>query len=220
MPCDIGYKSFQEVYLPVPQPKKLSKKVEAPKVDLDLLEKIGEGSPEFIEWFGELDSDSLLGFVLSEVLQGRNLKGINFGVKDGTVLATTEYKTEAEKKAIEKVIDGVMNDFQMRTLKMIAEILGFETVIRERNGEIVIEGEKLNTDNNQVTRYLKISRGTEGKSQIMFEHYSSKKILEEERGKFTLLAQKFGLPVDFTLPRTQGSPIPTGEVHKGHLKEG
>ena len=217
MPCNIGYRTYQEVYLPVPQPKKLKKKVEAPKVNVDLLNKLGETSPEFVEWFGELDVKSLLSFELGETLKNHKTTGINFSIEDGFVVAETKYTGDAEKNKAEKIISEVMNEFQMRVLDMVAKLLYFETVISERNGEFIIEGEKSNVDNKQVTRYLKIKRSSDGQSEITFEHYSSKGVLAQEREKFTVLAQKFGIPIDMTLPRETGDPIPVGVEHKGHL---
>ncbi len=219
MPCDIGYKAFQEVVLPVPLSKRLSKRVEAPKVDKDLLNKIGEKDSDFLESFYELDVDNLLGFVLSQVLESINTGGINFSIKDGYVSADAEYTSDSEEN-IKKLIDKVMNEFQMNVLKMIAELLNFETTIRETDKGFIIEAEKCNKDNSQVTRYLRISRDKYGKGEVMFEHYSSLDDLTEERAKFTVLAQKFGLNINLTWSKASGSPISTGIEHKGHLKQG
>ncbi|MBI3632886.1 MAG: hypothetical protein HY226_01190 [Candidatus Vogelbacteria bacterium] len=218
MPCNIGFKTYQEVYLPVPQPKKLTKKVEAPKLNVDLLDKLGETTPQFVDWFTELDSKSLLDFALEETLKGKKLDGFSFAIEDGFVVSKTKYSGDAEKQKVEKVIDKIMNEFQMRTLKIVAELLEFETVISVNSGEVIIEGEKQNPDNNQVSRYLKITRRADGNSEIMFEHYSSKEALTEDRAKFTILAQKFGVPIDFTLSRPVGQPISTGVTHKDHLR--
>lgn len=219
MPCNIGYKTYQEVYLPVPQPKKLTKKVEAPKVDADLLNKIGETSPEFVEWFNELDSKDLLDFALRETLEGKKLGGFSFSIDEGYVVAKTKYTGDAEKKKAEKTIDRIMNEFQMRTLVVVARLLGFVTTFDNRGNTFIIEGEMPNPDNDQVSRYLKIVRRADGRSEIMFEHYSSENALTEERAKFTVLAQKFNVPIDFTLPRAIGAPIPIGITHKDHLKQ-
>ncbi len=222
MPCDIGYKSYQETYLPAPQPqpKKFAKKVEAPKIDQDLLDKVGETDPEFVEWFKELDADKLLGFILEETLKSNSVKGLKFSVDNGFVVVDGEYSSEAEKRRLNNATSEFMNEFQMRTIEMIAKLLGFETALRKKDGKLIIEGEKANTDNNQVTRYLKISRDASGKSEIMFEHYSNPKALKEEQGKFSLLSEIFRVPINFTeVKRTSGSPIPAGEVHNGHLKE-
>ena len=218
MPCNIGFKTYQEVYLPVLLPKKLRKKIDAPKVDLDLLNKLGETSPEFVEWLDELDLKPLLEFTLAETLKNNNTSGIEFSIQDRFVVAETEYTGSTEKTMIEGMISRVMNEFQMKTLEMIARLLEFETTIREENGDFIIEGEKANPDNNQVSRYLRIKRSANGQSEIMFEHYSSKDALKEERAKFTVLAQKFGLSINLTLPCAVGSPIAGGVEHRGHLK--
>ncbi|MBI3633721.1 MAG: hypothetical protein HY226_05540 [Candidatus Vogelbacteria bacterium] len=219
MPCNIGFKSYQEVYLPVPKPKKLAKKVEAPKVDPELLNKLGETSPGFVEWFNEFDVKGLLELVLNETLEGKKLGGFSFSIDGSFVVAKAKYTTDAEKKKAEQTIDKIMNEFQMRTLVMVAKLLDFNCRLMNEDGTITIEGEKPNPDNDQVSRYLRITRRADGKSEIMFEHYSAPEALVEERIKFTVLAQKLGVPIDFTLPREVGSPIAIGITHKDHLKQ-
>ena len=54
MPCDLGYKSFNRVVVPAPQPLTFKKRIVAPKVDAELMERIGQDDPAFIEWMNEV----------------------------------------------------------------------------------------------------------------------------------------------------------------------
>ena len=60
MPCNIGYKSYAEVVIPQPQPQIFKAKAEAPNIDADLLKKLGEEDPAFLEWLRDLDTRPLL----------------------------------------------------------------------------------------------------------------------------------------------------------------
>ena len=79
MPCNIGYKSYAKIEIPEPQPQVFTSKFEAPTIDADLLTKLGEEDPEFLEWASELNTKPLLEEALRRVLAKTNTKGIDFG---------------------------------------------------------------------------------------------------------------------------------------------
>lgn len=60
MPCNIGYKTYVPVRIPQPKPQTLKKKMPAPKVDQDLLNKLGVDDPGFVTWIDKLDTKPLL----------------------------------------------------------------------------------------------------------------------------------------------------------------
>ncbi len=59
MPCDLGYKIVAKVTIPAPLPQDFKEEVKPPTIDQDLLDKIGEDDPEFLEWIEGLDTQPL-----------------------------------------------------------------------------------------------------------------------------------------------------------------
>ena len=60
MPCNIGYKSYAKVVIPESQLQDFKAKADAPKIDVDLLAKLGNEDPEFLEWASDRDTKPLL----------------------------------------------------------------------------------------------------------------------------------------------------------------
>lgn len=60
MPCNIGYKIVAKVKIPEVVVQKFKEEIQAPQIDQDLLEKIGEDDPAFSQWLNELDIKPLL----------------------------------------------------------------------------------------------------------------------------------------------------------------
>jgi hypothetical protein len=60
MPCDIGYKSVSKAKIEAPAPELIDTSALAPKIDADLLAKLGQEDPAFLGWIEELDTGPLL----------------------------------------------------------------------------------------------------------------------------------------------------------------
>ncbi len=71
-----------------------------------------------------------------------------------------------------------------------------------------------------VHKYLRISMGRDGKTEVRFEHFTEKEELEKELKKFCALAQKLGIPLRIVGAEIEGQPIPEGVEHRDFLKEG
>ena len=83
MPCNFGFKSYAKVVIPEPQPEAFRAEVEGPKIDAELLEKLGNEEPEFLEWLSDLDAQPLLAEALKRTLTKIKTKGVKFTVRQG-----------------------------------------------------------------------------------------------------------------------------------------
>lgn len=222
MPCNIGFKSVIPVKIPKPLPKKFRKKVEAPKIDSDLLAKIGEDDPEFLEWLQELDINPLLAEALKRALaKAGSLEKLKFFLPgDGTLEAKAEYENEREKEELEKTAADFTSLWQMEILAIVAQLLDYEVAfsrIKVKGREVMtIEAEKQEGAN--VHKYLKIIKDADN-AAIAFEHFDSKESLAKERAKFLGLAQKLGVRIEMGEIEESGQAIATGTVHKNFLKQ-
>ena len=221
MPCDLGYKSFNRVTIPAPSPLTFKKKVAAPKPDAELMERIGQDDPEFVEWMNDLDASPLSAKALEKALTAYgNTFPVDFTIENGDLAAKAKYRTAADKEIVEKIVDRVGRLWQAEVLAIVAQLLDFETqitVTKDGDGEIVmLEGEKHGSE--QVHEYLRVTLDPKKGSAVLFEHFSSKKSLASVKDKFLALAQKMGVRIDVTDVKESGSPIPSGSVHKHFLK--
>lgn len=206
MPCDIGYKSYSRVNIPAPQVKKFKNKTEAPKIDAELLEKIGENDPEFLEWLLELDIIPLLKEALKRALLkvGELSKNAKFSIsKNGDLMSSARYDSETQKRKIEEAAALISNQFQAETLAIVAELLDYEISVSKSREGFVIDGEK--EIENGISKVLKIT--IQETSSVRFEHFESKKSIEEEERKFLGLAQKLGVKMKFLKTERSGQPI-------------
>ncbi len=217
MPCDIGYKSYSRVSIPVPQPQKFKSKAKAPKVDADLLARLGQEDHDFLVWMQELDIGPLLQEALKRALQDYGPVSLKFSVSSGgQLVAEGEYKGSG-RRLLEEEAAAVSDRWQMEVLQIVVQLLGYETVI-ERSGspeQTVIEGEK--DSESGVHEYVRVARGSEGAS-VRFEHFRSKEALDAEKAKFLALAQKLGVKIDVHDTEEGGRPIAQGVVHRHFLK--
>jgi len=145
MPCNIGYRVYAPIKIPAPVPQEFKSKTEAPKIDAELLDRLGETDPEFCEWLKELDIKALLEQALKKALSKVKIpNSLKIQVSDsGYLEAQASYTSEAQKAKLEKLSAKVASQFQLEVMKMIAELLDYETAVTEdKNGGWVIEGEK------------------------------------------------------------------------------
>ncbi len=223
MPCDLGYKSFNRVTVPAPQPLTFKKRIEAPKVDAELMERIGQDDPAFIEWMNELDAAPLIERALAKALSAvGDASPLTFTVDASGLSAEGAYRGAAAKERAERIADRVGRRWQAEVLAIVAQLLDFETVVAatvEDGAEIVmIEGEKHGAE--QVHEYLRVTLDPRRGAAVLFEHFSSKPRLAAVKSKFLALARKLGVAIDVAESRESGSPIPAGAVHKHFLKRG
>lgn len=223
MPCDLGYKNFTSVTIPVPKPLAFKKKTVAPKVDAELMERIGQDDPDFIEWMNELDTAALLELALAKARPAIGGKmPVEFTVSAGGLSATATYKNDAEKAQVEEIADRVGRRWQMEVLAIVAQLLDFETTITvtKVGGQevITLEGEKHGDE--QVHEYLRVTLDPARGSSVLFEHFASEKKLALVKAKFQALAERFGVKLKMGETRESGSPIPGGAVHKHFLRRG
>ncbi len=218
MPCNIGYRSVTRVRIPVPQPKKFKSKSKAPKVDADLLAKLGQEDPEFLDWLNGLDIVPLLEEALKRALKWLDSAGVNFSIgRGGDLVAEAEYKNDRAKKKIEKAVADVSARWQMEVLGIVAQLLDFDYVVRLLGGgSFALEGEKDNGTG--VHEYIRVDNRPDGAS-IRFEHYKSAAELDKDKTKFLALAQKLGVKIAVIDSRDGGQPIPQDAVHRDFLKE-
>lgn len=222
MPCDLGYKSFSRVTMPVPKPLAFKKRASAPKVDAELMERIGQDDPAFLEWMDELDAAPLLEQALKKALAADDASPVTFSIAGGGLTAEATCKDDAEKARAEEIADRVGRRWQMEVLAIVAELLDFETslsAVRQDGNEIImLEGEKHGDE--QVHEYLRVTLDPVRGSAVLFEHFASDKRLAAVKAKFLALAQKFGIKIRIGETRESGSPIPSGSVHKHFIKKG
>jgi len=217
MPCDIGYKSYSRVRIPTPQPQKFKSKAKAPKVDAELMARLGQDDPQFVEWMNELDIAPLLSAALERALSQTAGDGVGFSIAgNGDLVAKAEYKSDRGKKKIEKAVAAVSARWQMEVLGVIAELLDFSVVIAAGGSSFTLEGEKENETG--VHEYIRIVNDPGGAS-IRFEHYRSPEALRKDKDKFLALAQKLGVKIALIDSEEGGQPIPQGTVHRHFLPE-
>lgn len=220
MPCDIGYRNYARVAIPMPNPQDFKSRNQAPQVDADLMEKIGVNDQEFLSWLQELDIRPLLSEALKRALSKIDKGKLDFKVtSDGYLEARGSYIDAAEKKRLGKLAGQVAGQFQMEVLQIVAQLLDYETSLvrtqAEGNDVWKLQGEK--NEDASVHKYLGITKIGE-ETEIEFEHFESAKSRDSETEKFFALAQKLGVPIKKVTMKKAGQPIPVGTVHRDFLK--
>jgi len=208
MPCNIGYKSYSKASIPTPKPQEFKTKTESPKIDADLLAKIGEDDPEFLSWLQELDIKPLLKEALKRTLSKIDSKPIKFSVdENGWLEAKSNYKNQSQKKKLERIMNSVFTQFQLEVIGIAAELMDYKVDIRKTGlNTCSVQG----TKNEKTTRkHFEISIDAENQeSRIKFEHFESEKSLKSEERKFLGLAQKLGVKIIVVETQKSGNPIP------------
>ncbi len=220
MPCNIGYKTYAAVEIPQPTPQEFRKKMPSPKVDQDLLDKLGVDDVEFLRWMNQLNIKPLLVEALKRALADETQTKVNFSVTDdGNILAESSYIDNSEKREIEKITKRVMNRWQMETFKIVTQLLGYDAKISSQ----VVDGKEITTmvaeemGKTHPCKYICITKDSNGKGDITFEHFDSEEELNKEKVKFTALAQKLGIRLTLSDSPITGNPVP-GHTHS-HTKE-
>lgn len=220
MPCNIGYKNVSKIQISAPQLEKFESKTEIPAVDADLLEKIGENDPIFVEWMKELDIKPLLENALEKAIADvEDSDMVNFSIDDsGYLNADADYVEDSKKAEIEKIIDSVSNQFQFELLKTVLELLDYTAILSKENKDsLVLEGEK--NEESPVHKYVRIDKTAGEYPVLRFEHFESPESLEKEKEEFLGLLQKLGIRIDISESQDNGQPITDGTVHQHFLNE-
>lgn len=216
MPCNIGYKSYAKVVIPEPQPQTFKAKAEAPKIDADLLAKLGNEDPEFLEWVGDLDVTPLLQEALKRTLSKTTVKGVKFTVnEEGMLEAKGSYFSDKEKRSLDQTTSDVSERWQFEILGIVAELLGYKVIITQNGREFILEAEE--EGKSHPCDYIKIVK-KDGNATLTFEHFKSRKALQVETAKFLMLANTLGVKIamgEHTI--SEGDPFPYEERHShGH----
>ncbi len=220
MPCNIGYRSWAVITIPKPTYQKFKKKVAPPKVDVDLLDKIGEDDPEFLDWLTDLDIQPLLQEALNRArrqVQGSSSLRCSI-LADGSLAMSGKYDDSRKRVKLENLSEDITRRYQMEVLAIVAELLEYDIRITEQGDTLILEGEK-HQDGTQVHRYFKVTKDANGRGEIRFEHFNSPSARDAELNKFLALAQSLGVRIDVQGIKEAGSPIAEGEIHRDFLKE-
>lgn len=219
MPCNIGYKTYVPVRIPQPKPQTFKKKMPAPKVDQDLLEKLGIDDPQFLGWVIELNIKPLLEEALKRTLAVQSSGNVSLAIdENGNIVAESKYLNSGEKNQIEKITNKVLNRWQMEVLKIVTQLLGYDATIQsqttESNETFVLVAEE--SGKSHPCKYIRVSKDPSGKREITFEHFASRAELEKEKVKFAALSQKLGIKISLPESPVNGQPIP-GRVAEEHF---
>ncbi len=217
MPCDIGYRNSVNLTVRKGE-KELKAEAEAPRVDEELLELIGEKEPALVNWINDMDIYSLLESAFRKTLDALpDSDSLSYEIlKNGKLKSKGKYASEAEKQELERINNEVFVRFEMEVFKIILELLGYVVMIYNGSEGITIEGEKISLS--RVNKYVRIMREANGLN-LRFEHFESAEAVRDEKNKFFAIAQKLGLKIDGPDSEIIGQPIPEGAIHEHFLKE-
>ncbi|MDE1970248.1 MAG: hypothetical protein KGI50_01595 [Patescibacteria group bacterium] len=215
MPCNIGVKSYAKIEIPQPQPQTFSSKTEAPAIDADLLEKLGQEDSVFLQWIRELDTKPLLEEALKRALLNMKGSGIDFRINASGMLETKgSFVTPQEKKALQIRAAAVSDRWQMEILGIVTQLLGYAHTLTVRGEETILEAE--DEGKAHPCKYIKVTRRNNA-SSFVFEHFTSRSALDVEMAKFLLLADRLGVKVAVRDKEIlEGDPMPVS-AHLSHL---
>ncbi len=221
MPCNIGYKTYAPIRIPKPQPQTFRKKMPAPAIDKDLLEKLGVDDREFLSWAQNLDIKPLLQSALEKTLSAESAKNVSFSIsEEGNIVAESTYTSNAEKRRIEETTNKVLNRWQMEVLKIVTQLLGYDANIQSQSAGdqqiLIMVAEEFGKTH--PCKYIRVSKDQNGDGEVTFEHFANKQELEREKVKFAALAQKLGIKIIIPDSPVTGQPIPGSveELEKQH----
>lgn len=207
MPCNIGFKSYEPIKIPEPQPQVFKTEASAPEIDADLLKKLGEEDPEFLDWVSTLDPRSLLEEALKRTRSKTNGSGIRFKIgEDGTLKAEGSFTSQTEKRRLSEAAKVVSERWQFELLGIVVELLDYDVTIREEGGGLVLEAEE--KGKSHPCDFIKVTKKGDS-ATLTFEHFKTRKALEKEIAKFLSLADRLGVKIALEHPSvTEGDPFP------------
>jgi hypothetical protein len=170
MPCNVGYRSISRTKIKQPQPETIRSETQAPQIEAELLERLGQDDQQFAEWLQELKVNPLLTEALTRALKTiDDTAGVSFTISDAgrlTTKATVNKRTQ--KQRLQKIIDSVVARWQMEVIGIVAELIDYDIKITTDDGVLVLEGEK--RSNNKVHEYIRIALNSKEDSEMCFEH--------------------------------------------------
>ena len=201
MPCNIGYKEIARINIPKPIAKKFKAKVDPPKIDQELLNKIGEEDNAFVDWINGLDITPLLGEALKRSLSAIDpIKNMKVSINnDGSLDISGNYNDENAKRKLETSAKKLSKRYQMEVMGIVAQLLEYRTEISQDGKDLILEGEKHQHSHGQVNRYLKVTDSGVENGEIRFEHFASPEKLKSEKRKCLALAQKLGAKINLEI---------------------
>lgn len=219
MPCNIGVKSYARVVIPAPQPQTFKAKAEAPKIDADLLAKLGEEDPDFLEWVSELETKPLLQEALKRALANISVGGLTFAINaQGMLEAKGSYYSEKDRKKLDEVSSRVSERWQFEILGIVTELLGYKPAVWKNGNELILEAEE--EGKSHPCDYIRVTR-KEGKGTLTFEHFKSRKDLQLATAKFLALADKLGVKITIQEETVQeGTAFPVEDRHDHRHRHG
>jgi hypothetical protein len=219
MPCNVGYRSISRTKIKQPQPETIRSETQAPQINAELLERLGQEDQQFAEWLQELEVGPLLTEALTRALNTvDDTAGVSFAISDaGRLTAKATVNKRARKQRLQKIIDRVVARWQMEVIGIVAELIDYEIKITTDGDALVLEGEK--RSNNKVHEYIRITINSNEDSEMCFEHFTDPNELKTEELRFLGLMQRLGINVTFLKSERAGQPIPNGTIHRNFLKQ-
>jgi len=194
MPCNVGY---QETFrATVAAPASFRASGSGPALDQDLMDRLGIEDAEFLEWLRGLDVGPLLGVALERARKA--VPGASFR------LSGSRLEVEASRQAD---ADRGLARWQFEVIAVIGEILGYQTRITS-SPSLSLEANKPGQEH--ATDYFRVSQESDGSLRLRFEHFKSRRALDEEVRKLTALARRLGL--DIRIEGGEGGPPGTAQA--------
>lgn len=170
MSCNIGYRRT------VRASTAKRARGSAPRVDQDLLDRIGAEDPDFLDWLQGLDMPPLLKAALdrTRLAVGGGVT-LTFGA-DGFL--DVEAPTQAQA-------DRALTRWQLEVIAVIAQVLGYETRV---SGTTLDAAKPEHGESFRVTL-------EGGSTSLRFEHFKTRDSLDDEMRKLLALLQRAGIDI-------------------------
>ena len=220
MPCNIGFKSYTKAEIPTPQPQSFKAKSAAPKIDADLLEKLGVEDAVFLNWAQSLNTRPLLEEALKRVVNKVGSSDIKLKITDaGELEASGSYTSTDQKRLLAEQTAGITDQWQMELLGIVTELLDYTPQITKNGKELMLVAEE--AGKSHPCDYIKVTKKGDSAS-ICFEHFKSRKALDIATAKFLVLAHKLGVKITTgKFEVSEGDPFTLSVQHKhGHYHGG
>ena len=216
MPCNVGYKSYAVIKIPESMSQAFKTKTEAPKIDAELLAKLGSEDSGFLEWANGLDARPLLKEAIKRALVNTDAKGVEFSINSECMLeAKGSYLNDREKRNLSKIVSCVSERWRFEILGIVTQLLGYTFTVRQDGDGFILEAEE--EGKSHPCGYIKVSKKG-GNSTLVFEHFKSRKELQVETAKLLILAHKLGVKIVLGNSNiSEGDPFPSEHQHThGH----
>lgn len=210
MPCNIGYRETFKATVAVPKPQAFRARGKAPRVDRELLKRIGVEDSEFAAWFRELDVIPLLKVALDRTRQQVDTQGMQLSITPkGLMAIDAPYRRESQRARLAARTDRVLERWSFEVLAIVAQVLGYETRLTQ-SPALTLQAEK-QTDE-RVRESFSVTQSSGTVSRLRFEHFKTRKALKQEISKAMALARKCGLSIRLEEGEEGGQAVAEGQV--------